>query len=42
MHMRYLQDIIKLIEQGGDEYKDLYVKYIEDFGRNYQEISDKL
>ena len=42
LHVRYLQDILKMVEKGGDEYKDLYVKYLEGFGRNYERIKNRL
>ena len=42
MHVRYLQEIAKLLEKGGEEYKGLYLKYAEEFGRQYELISRRI
>ena len=42
MHVRYLQDIVKLLESGKEPYQDLYIKYLEEFGRNYEKITKRI
>ena len=42
MHVRTLQEIIRILENGGDAYKDLTEKYVESFGVQYERMRNKV
>lgn len=42
MRVTFLQDVISVMEKGGEPYKDLTLKYMEQFGKHYEALRKRL